>query len=165
MKLHTTLTVALAALAAIPMTTSDAGACGAPYEQPQLRFVTRGDVAQSAKLMVEQQGGAAEASLVLRDEADVELSLIEQDGTGEVFIDSDGTYGWRRTFNASPELSPGTYTLSIDGDAPADSDPSTYETSVTFTVTQDLPPEGAPPAPALSWRALVYDGPEDADLF
>jgi MYXO-CTERM domain-containing protein len=157
------LTVA-ATLTVLPLLAADALACSPEYAPPGLRFVTTGEVAQSAQLVVEYTGdGGQEYPLVLEDASGAQITVTAQSSTG--FINDD-VYGYGRRVVYAPDtpLAPGAYTFKVDGEVPEWLDEREFETEAAIVVTADLPPEGAPSAPSLSWRALMHDGPEDPDL-
>ena len=157
------LLFAAATLTALPLLTADALACSLPYEDPALTFITRGEVAQSAQIVVEFTGDGGDQPIVIEDASGAQLPLT-QVGTPAYFVMDSWLNGRRVVYEPDAALAPGVYTLKVDGDVPDWVDPSDYETEVELTVTSDLPPEGTPTAPTLSWRALMHDGPEDPEL-
>jgi MYXO-CTERM domain-containing protein len=161
---HALLHALSAAAALAALAPADADACSI-FVPPTQRLSPSGEVAQGAGVFVERGGGYEPSVYVLtnQDGEVFEHAFIEE---GRVH-DERGYGGARFRLEPDVALPPGTYTLTEDGDPRNDwgVEPELYDTTTTFTITADLPPEGAPVAPSLSWAAVAYDGPEDPDLF
>jgi MYXO-CTERM domain-containing protein len=136
-----------------------AWACSYVPPTPIVHIVNEGTFPAASPLLVDTSMGLSiRGRAVLRDAQGDEV-LIDSPREQTYYASNDGELALRYWYEFDTPLSAGEYTLDVYS---RDEDDSSIQASATFTVTDGEPPDVLPQPPTLSWRAVLFDGPEDA---
>jgi MYXO-CTERM domain-containing protein len=159
--------LAAAVIAGPLLHAAPAHACFPDYQAPEARLYPTSEASQSARLHVESRMTSGRLRYTLHDAAGERVIAQEVES---IYLSDPSFEGGNLTIlEPAAPLAPGTYTYRLSEDdrelvSQIDDPNASVPLEHTFTITDGLPPEGAPASPEITWRVVTHDGPQDPEL-